>query len=542
MQRSAVLSLALLAAPVLAADCKLEEYAELPVTMVDTRPVVTGSVNGFGALFVADSGAFFSMLTRESARRFQMRTTPVTRMEVRGVNGTVDVLQGRAADFSLTGFGRAHGVEFLVAGEAFAGAADGLIGQNVLGHADTEYDLANGVIRLFHSKGCNDRFLGYWQHEVAVPISTVAIREQTAQSPELVGTAVLNGSKIGVLFDSGAMRSMLDFKAARHAGIRLDGPEVAAGGIWEGLNRRPVATFVTRFDSLDVGGELIRNALLRIADIDPPAGADLLLGADFFLSHRIYVAASQHKIYFSYNGGHVFDLRPNTTSPPVEDSPHDADGFKRRGAASAARRDYGAAIADFERALALAPDDAETYLQRGYSYWQSGAIAAAADDFDRALTLHPDDVRVLEQRGALRLATRDSAGARADLERALQLAPEDAALSLQIAELYGEAGQWSQAIELLDHWTSRHAGDGRLAPVLSSRCWWRALAGSDLDRALADCNAALRKGPRNARALYGLGLVESRKGLQAAADRDMKAAIALSPSIEEDYRRFGLSP
>ena len=29
----------------------------------------------------------------------------------------------------------------------------------------------------------------------------------------------------------------------------------------------------------------------------------MLLGADFFLSHRIYVANSRDKLYFTYNGG-----------------------------------------------------------------------------------------------------------------------------------------------------------------------------------------------------------------------------------------------
>ena len=34
----------------------------------------------------------------------------------------------------------------------------------------------------------------------------------------------------------------------------------------------------------------------------------MLLGADFFLSHRILVSNSQHKLYFTYNGGPVFQL------------------------------------------------------------------------------------------------------------------------------------------------------------------------------------------------------------------------------------------
>jgi len=34
----------------------------------------------------------------------------------------------------------------------------------------------------------------------------------------------------------------------------------------------------------------------------------MLLGADFFMSHRIYVANGRRMIYFTYNGGPVFSV------------------------------------------------------------------------------------------------------------------------------------------------------------------------------------------------------------------------------------------
>ena len=50
--------------------------------------------------------------------------------------------------------------------------------------------------------------------------------------------------------------------------------------------------------------------------------AQTLLGADFFRSHRVYVARGQRKVYVSYMGGPVF--RPVTlaqTPPQKHDSP-----------------------------------------------------------------------------------------------------------------------------------------------------------------------------------------------------------------------------
>ena len=75
-------------------------------------------------------------------------------------------------------------------------------------------------------------------------------------------------------------------------------------------------TWIAPFASFKIGDEEIRNTRLRIGDI--ATDIDMLIGADFFLSHHLYVASSQHKLYFTYNGGPVFDLSasPKENPPP----------------------------------------------------------------------------------------------------------------------------------------------------------------------------------------------------------------------------------
>ncbi len=276
------------------AACQLARYAELPVTISNGRAYVSGSVNGVDTRFFADSGAFFSIISAEAARRFNLRLEPLPGgMEVRGIDGGGDYYLGRAKEFSLAGMGDFHDVEFIVGGNAFAADSAGILGQNVIGHADTEYDFANGVMRLLRSKGCAHANLAYWQK--GGDVSELPIDAVSPAAPHFIGQITLNGAKIRAIFDSGAMRSMLDKRAARRAGIKLDGPDVTSGGVWGGLNGRTTETWITRFDTLDLGGETIRNARLRIADIDLPIGADMLLGMDFFLSHHIYVAGGEHE-------------------------------------------------------------------------------------------------------------------------------------------------------------------------------------------------------------------------------------------------------
>ena len=567
-----------------AAVCKLERYAELPVTMAGTRPLVAGSINGVGAFFIADSGAFYSMLTREGAQSLKLRLQPLpSGLVVSGIGGAADARLASVGDFTLAGFGSRvfHNVQFVVVGNAFATEAAGLIGQNVLGHADTEYDLANGFIRLFHTRDCAGQPLAYWSGSAAVAM--VEIGYTSDWSPHLIGTAKLNGIRIRVVFDSGAARSMLSLKTAARAGVKPGDAEVLAGGLSSGIGRQLVETWLARFDSLDIGGEEVKNARLRLADIESPGGADMLLGADFFLSHRIFVAASQHRIYFTYNGGHVFDLSVTDAPEPsaasgagdAAQAPANAEGFRRRGAAFAARADYRSAIADFDQAIRLEPGNSQNYDQRAVARWRDHQTALAMSDFDASLTIKPDDIAAMMGRGALRLADNDEAGASADFDAVTRLAPGDASLGLRIAQSYVYSGHFAQAVQRFDRWIAQNPKDDRLPAALNGRCWSRAVMNQGLDLALADCNAALRAGSRNseflasramvwlrlrqldksiadyrtslalqpksAGSLYGLGIAESSKGLKEQGDKDIQDALRLSPSIAEQFGQIGLT-
>jgi tetratricopeptide (TPR) repeat protein len=393
------------------------------------------------------------------------------------------------------------------------------------------------------------------------------------------------------MFDSGAWRSVLTHDAAARVGITPEDDDVVAAGISRGLGKKTSENSLARFDTLDLGGEVIKNARLRIGDLHI-GRADMLLGADFFLSHRIYIAAAQDKIYFTYNGGPVFDLRrnqndaknaapPSTTLadaalpvPAASDESMDAASYRRRGAASAGRHDYTAALADLDRAVELDASDAENFYQRGMARWQGGQARPAVKDFDEALKLQPNHIDAMLSRGTLRLRGNDEIAARADFDQALQLAPSDPAIGFRIAEAYQTTGNFAAAIGRLDTWIAAYPKDGRLPSALNARCWSRAMTRKDLELARADCDAALKKGPKNsavfdsralvwlqlgkydeaiddyqaalklqpkkASSLYGLGLAEIKKGLKDSGNSNIQQAIEINPSIASFYRRAGL--
>ncbi len=275
------------------AECTLNRLAELQVRMVGLRPLVAAKINGTDAMFLVDSGAFFSIITSANAARFGLHTSALPGwFRLRGVTGDADASLATVKAFGLAG-ATFPGVEFIVGGGELSSEAAGVIGQNFLRIADVEYDLANGAIRLMKPKGCERAMLAYWAKPDA-PISIVPIGSTDARAPFTIAAAMVNGAKIRVVFDSGAPTSIMTMSAARRAGIRIGGLGVESAGMTGGFGKRMVRSWIAPIDSFEIGGEKVLRTRLRIGEIEL-GNADMLLGDDFFLSNRIYVANSQHK-------------------------------------------------------------------------------------------------------------------------------------------------------------------------------------------------------------------------------------------------------
>ncbi|HEV2533237.1 hypothetical protein [Phenylobacterium sp.] len=93
---------------------------------------------------------------------------------------------------------------------------------------------------------------------------------------------------------------------------------VTPAGLSVGIDRADIKTWLARFASVKIGDEEIKNGLLRIGETEAK-NFDVLIGADFFMAHHVYVANSQNRIYFTYNGGPVFNVRTSEPAAKPED-------------------------------------------------------------------------------------------------------------------------------------------------------------------------------------------------------------------------------
>src|ERR1700730_2001015 len=94
------------------AACKIGRLAELPVTMTGLRPLVSARINGAHALFLADSGAVFSMIPAGAAAEFKLKWGPAPYgLVVTGVGGEARAWLTTVKAFTLADIAMAN-VEF----------------------------------------------------------------------------------------------------------------------------------------------------------------------------------------------------------------------------------------------------------------------------------------------------------------------------------------------------------------------------------------------------------------------------------------------
>jgi tetratricopeptide (TPR) repeat protein/predicted aspartyl protease len=575
-----------------AGKCQLQQLGVLPVDMQGLRPIVSAKIDGVGARFLLDTGSFYSSMSQDAAAQYQLSVGSLSSgaFYIEGLGGSERAQVATVGKFEFLGV-TLQNVQFIVIDQNRQGNVAGLLGQNLLRVSDVEYDLGNGAVRFIKPVGCNDQPLAYWAANTTY--SFVKLRYTDSRQPQLRTDVMINGHRMTGEFDTGSGRSWLSLQAAERAGITPSSPGVKYLGIAYGIGPAPAKVWVAPVDTFEIGGEKVTHTHLLIGDFEPknPDGSqnnrfpDMLLGDDFFLSHRIYVAYSQNRLYFTYNGGPLFDLNvpglaagsgrapagagatAQATSTageePGADVPTDADGFRRRGMAYASAREFDRALADLTHACELAPNSAQNRFVRGEVYAGDRQFKPALQDFDAVLTMQPNDIPAHLARAVLLRShpetdpTDAAAEVKSDLDAVNRLATPAASVRLRLGSLYGGLGDYQDAIGQIDQWLDNHQLPSDQATGLNVRCWQRAMANRDMRAALEDCDRALSLqpkakantgsrimqdlAPQDPATLDSRGLVYLRLGNPRDAVRDYDSALGTNPNLSDSLYGRGLA-
>ncbi|MGW2513357.1 tetratricopeptide repeat protein [Streptomyces scopuliridis] len=263
--------------------------------------------------------------------------------------------------------------------------------------------------------------------------------------------------------------------------------------------------------ALDDEAEGVRKALGLLLD---RAGLDTLGRA---AAHRVRGAELREA------GEHAAALAEYDRSLAL--NPDEPRAYYGRGLAHQLNGATDAALADLRRADELAPDTTWILEEYGETLRMAGRHQDAVDLLDRVLVLDPTDAFALASRGAAQHALGQHAAALADLGRALELDDEYLWALVRRARLLRDMGEPDRSFADLDRAVE-------LAPdrawIASERGEAYRLADRD-DDAERELTRTLELDADHASALASRGYVRHRLGRDAEARADLDRAIELDP-------------
>lgn len=295
---------ALLAAFPAAAACKLAGQP-IPIKMTGAAPMVSNGapmvevkVNGKVGHFLLNSSSPVNGISTKFASSQKLPSTKTGNAEI-----------FTAPKFELAG-APLDNAQFVGANN-LGDTADGVIGQSVLGLLDAEYDLAGGKVILAKADGCEKSNMAYWAKDNDL-ISEMPLLAPSNGAPLTETVVVVNGVKLVALIDTASSYSVITQAAAEKAGVKTTDPTVQP---MRGSQGRWIGTF-----SINVGGEEMKSAPLEISPTKETY-YDVLLGADYLLTHHLYVSNGQKKIYATRAGFPGAPMFAAHQPPPAVNDP-----------------------------------------------------------------------------------------------------------------------------------------------------------------------------------------------------------------------------
>lgn len=302
--------LALLLQPLAASGaCRLTRVAELNVA-VPGSPLVEVALNGHPRWLLLDTGAFVSVLWQSSIDANQLRRLNVKGERMCGVGGCSDTELVSVKDFTL-GDTVVHDLRLRAVPASLGDSRiAGVLGQDFLTQTDVEFDLPGGRVRLFRPQDCSGDQVVYW----ANAYNMVKLSNDPTPNHKLLLSVSLNGHELFGFLDSGASHTTVATRVIQRAGLAPETPleNIGGGG---GIGTKKLSGARARFASLTIGQETIQHPTLEVADLFaadretqtgslikgvPFDAVDIVIGAEFFRMHRVYIANSQKKLYFTY--------------------------------------------------------------------------------------------------------------------------------------------------------------------------------------------------------------------------------------------------
>ncbi|VXC38389.1 retroviral-like aspartic protease family protein [Massilia sp. 9I] len=288
-------------AQALPGGCRIGEQANIPLTFTDDlRPVAQAAIGSASvpvmlSTAAQESAVFNKKVLERLGIPVRSTTSRLFAADARNDTG-VDILReimiAPIKDFS---FGPNQGKSGDFPVEDFMDDTFGVrIGAGVLLKHDLEVALDAGYLKVFQPKGCFREHLAYWDPQA---VAVMSMGDPWKRDSRVVFHVRINGQTITALLSTSTPQSYLPKAAAARLGLTPDSPGALREDPLPG-DKADKPVWKLPLPLLTIGALEVKDLDLRLMDL-PHSGEILVLGADFLHRHRVYIAISQQKIYFS---------------------------------------------------------------------------------------------------------------------------------------------------------------------------------------------------------------------------------------------------
>lgn len=277
-------------------------FAELPLRYDGTYLLAPVKTSKMEALFVVDTAANGTVISpvMRDALGFTEKDGQI--VDVTGAGGQVKYQALELDSFGVGEFVRPKFGVVVIDLARFKKNPEqpyaGILGNNFLSDFDLEINLSASRLRLYPHDATGRAITPKLDERLSVP--------NKADSKGFIVLEVLvEGKPVTAILDTGAPTSILNWTAAKQAGVTMETKDLkrrekGTGG----LGSQVADTYLYQFKRIKAGRTKFKTGEVRIADLsvfktlglgDKPA---MLFGLDMLKSHTLFVSYSTKKLYF----------------------------------------------------------------------------------------------------------------------------------------------------------------------------------------------------------------------------------------------------
>jgi len=269
--------------------CTVQRVAEVPVTLRDGFLTVPATIEDKPVTMLIDTGAERTMVTPGTVSALRLDRDRHRRTQIIGTGGSTISANAKVQSFGFGGY-EVSDQSYAVGPLGPDQSEGGLVGADWLSLFDVEIDVPQHRIALYQEQGCDGRYIPW--HGPYTEIQHVRPQGRAL----IVLPVQVAGQPITAILDSGANTTQMTETAASRLGVDEAALARDPSGLTVGVDQTNVTMHQHRFSDMVVGADEFPHVLLSVGAVQVP-GADMLLGADFLRTRRVWLSYATQQVF-----------------------------------------------------------------------------------------------------------------------------------------------------------------------------------------------------------------------------------------------------